>query len=80
MTTYKKWRVTGDPGHGYPPYKYTWSDREEPDKGAAKHAAWAFLAHIQGLPHSWDSGPFLHCQTITESEWVDLTNDLDQEA
>jgi hypothetical protein len=73
--TYKKWRITGDPGPGYPPYTYTWSSRENPDESAAEHSARAFLARIQGLARSWERGQFLHCQTITESAWVDLTDD-----
>lgn len=65
-TTYEEWRVTGQPGRGYPPYEFTWSTLRNPHLGEAEGAARAFMA--QEL--DWDDGPHLHRRTVTITEWT----------
>jgi hypothetical protein len=66
--TFTEWRVTGDPGHGYPRYGFTWS----PDRGDGDPEASArgFLALITDQHHAeWVDGPHLHSRQVTRTEW-----------
>lgn len=60
--TVEEWRVTGDPGHGYPPYRFTFrSDRyETPEEAARKFCE---------LGQDWADGPHLAHRTITYTAW-----------
>jgi hypothetical protein len=64
--TYEEWRVTGEPGPGYPSYAYTWSRRRQPDLVDPEGAARRFVAKMQP---TWDDGPHLHRRTVTIREW-----------
>lgn len=58
-----EWRVTGDPGHGYPPYDFVWSERHghtDPEDGARRFAA----AMVD-----WVDGPYLSRRTVREWPW-----------
>ena len=54
-----EWRVTGDPGPGYPPYVYVWTD-EKPAR--------TFADEMRG----WVDGPHLHHRTVTYGPWEAL--------
>jgi hypothetical protein len=66
--TYEEWRVTGDPGNGYPPYDFVWSRRVNPQLGEPEAAARAFMAH----PWNWDGGPTLSRRTVVVGPWTDV--------
>ena len=68
-TTYEEWRVTGEPGHGFPTYDFTYSLRSNPRGKDPEAAARAFMAHLNGVVDSWDDGPHLSHRTVTEGDW-----------
>jgi hypothetical protein len=73
MTTYEEWRVTGEPGNGYPAYDFTWSRRQTPDQDPEK-AARSFIELIaDGI--GWQDGPHLSRRTVTETEWEPVRED-----
>jgi hypothetical protein len=57
-----EWLVTGDPGNGYPPYRYTWRSDEYAEPEAAARA----YIDIVG---EWAAGPHLAHRTVTYSGW-----------
>jgi hypothetical protein len=61
----EEWRVTGDPGHGYPPYQFIWSTATSADP---ETPARAFVEMVRDR-HDWVDGPNLHYRTVTYSEW-----------
>ena len=71
-TTYEEWRVTGDPGHGFPPYSFVWSLRDNPHLGDPEAAARSLMANL-AVPRvnwiPWDDGPHLSHRTVTEGDW-----------
>lgn len=69
MTTYEEWRVTGDPGPGFPPYAFTWSPVNSPNGPEA--AARGFLALLDTVHDAWRDGPHLHKRTVTVTDWED---------
>lgn len=70
MTTYEEWRVTGEPGEGYPPYEFTFSPvRGESDPEAK---ARGFVALIGSVGEVWAVGPHLHRRTVTVTEWAEV--------
>jgi hypothetical protein len=60
--TVEEWRITGDPGHGYPPYRFTFrSDQyQDPEASARKFCE---------LGGDWANGPHLSHRTVTYSAW-----------
>jgi hypothetical protein len=60
--TVDEWLLTGDPGHGYPPYRFTFnSDRyEDPERAARKFCE---------LAKDWTDGPHLKRRTVTYTAW-----------
>lgn len=64
--TIEEWRVTGDPGQGYPPYRFTFRTGEylEPELAARK---WIDFAK------DWTDGPHLSHRTVTYSAWEQAT-------
>lgn len=66
-TTYEEWRVTGDPGEGYPPYQFTWSpvNGHDDPEGSAR----GFLALLDSVHDLWRDGPHLHHRTVTATAW-----------
>lgn len=72
MTTYEEWRVTGEPGYGFPSYEFVWSDGRNSHLGDPEQAARQFVALIQQPDHTkWDEGPYLSRRTVTVSDWED---------
>lgn len=65
---YEEWRVTGDPGHGYPPYEFTWSTWTDPDRDPGQ-AARAFISEVADHKGGWVDGPHLSRRTVTVTEW-----------
>jgi hypothetical protein len=69
VTTYSEWRITGDPGEGYPPYTFTFSPQRGDDdpEGSARR----FMDLTTDVHHKpWRDGPHLHHRTVTVSEWI----------
>lgn len=64
MSAYEEWRVTGDPGEGYPPYAFTFS----PGRGDAdpEAAARKFVKLMHAGHGRWLDGPHLHKHTVTD--------------
>lgn len=72
MTTYEEWRVTGDPGEGFPPYTFTWSPYGYPATGDAEGEARGFVRMIrEAWDTPWTDGPHLHKRTVTDWTEVD---------
>lgn len=68
--TFEEWRVTGTPGHGYPPYDFTWSPMRNPHLGDnPEQAARGFVAAIESAGGAWDDGPHLSRRTVTVTDW-----------
>ena len=66
MTTYEEWRVTGNPGEGFPPYTFTFSPirgDQDPEKSAR-----GFVALVRDVS-DWADGPHLHWRTVTVTDW-----------
>ena len=59
----EEWRVSGDPGPGYPPYSFVWPRPGQNEGGEERARAFYNLVtdnwHIR-----WDDGPYLHHRTI----------------
>ena len=66
---FDEWAVIGEPGSGYPPYRFVWSRESGPVGGRddPEQAAKTFAARV--LAHRWQTGPELMRRTITRSEW-----------
>lgn len=64
-----EWRVTGEPGPGYPSYSYVWrsSDERWPSPEEAEAAARKFAEVFS----PWVEGPFIHHRTVTYTDWED---------
>lgn len=71
MTTHEEWRVTGDPGGGWPPYGFTWSAARGPNLGNPEAEARGFVALVASLG-GWPDGPHLHRRTVTVTEWEEV--------
>lgn len=69
-TTYEEWRVTGDPGEGFPPYEFVWSPLRNPDH-ATEGEARGFVRLIESVG-GWPDGPHLHKRTVTVTEWQEV--------
>lgn len=74
--TFEQWMVTGEPGHGYPSYRFVWGlpTGKAPgrdDGRTAEDEARAFVAAIRSaeLRGMWEDGPYLHHRTVTVGEW-----------
>ncbi|MBM0235944.1 hypothetical protein JNW88_00380 [Micromonospora sp. ATA32] len=72
--TFEEWRVTGDPGGGYPPYEFTWSPMRNPHLGDPERGARGFLAAIESVGGRWADGPHLSRRTVTVTDWEEVTN------
>ena len=68
MTTYEEWRVTGDPGEGFPPYSFTWSTR---GYGEPEVEARSFARTIR-VYDNWRDGPHVHKRTVTVTDWEQI--------
>lgn len=69
---FEEWRVTGDPGHGFPYYGFTWSPDRNPQLGDPETAARTFVAGIAKLPTRWVDGPHLSMRQVKRSKWRDV--------
>lgn len=69
MTTYEEWRVTGDPGGGFPLYEFTWSPMRNSHLGDPEAGARGFVALIESVG-GWPEGPYLSHRTVTVTEWA----------
>lgn len=67
--TYTEWRVTGDPGEGYPPYDYVWSPERFGGADQEKVARY-FASHSVGW--GWRDVPRLWRREVTRSEWREV--------
>lgn len=64
--THEQWRVTGEPGAGFPSYSFTWPRPGVPEN--AERRARQFVATV--LAHGdWADGPHLSRRTVYESAW-----------
>lgn len=68
MTSYEEWRVTGDPGEGFPPYTFTWSSVGPSAWEFPENEARNFVRLIQDHG-GWPDGPHLLRRTVTVAEW-----------
>lgn len=68
--TFEEWRVTGEPGHGYPTYDFVWSPIINPQLGDPREAALTFIEKIR-LRDDWADGPRLSHRTVTITNWHD---------
>jgi len=64
--TREQWRVTGEPGGGFPPYSFTWPRPGVPED--AEQAARHFIAPILARG-DWADGPHLSRRTVYEGAW-----------
>jgi hypothetical protein len=74
--TFDEWRVTGDPGDGFPPYNFTWSPLRN-DLGDPETEARAFVALIHSHGR-WPDGPHLHRRTMTVTDWEPVGVEVDR--
>jgi hypothetical protein len=72
MTTYEEWRVTGDPGEGFPPYAFTWSPFRNPHLGDDPEASARGFVRLVRSHESWTDGPHLHKRTVTVTDWTEV--------
>lgn len=72
--TYTEWRVTGDPGPGYPPYDFTWSRWRNPHLGDPEQGARSFVALIEQHPASMRDVRLM-CRTVTVEPWQEVPRD-----
>jgi hypothetical protein len=72
--TFEEWRITGDPGEGYPGYHFVWSRRLQPHKDAdPEQSAREFVRRVrQAWEMPWASGPHLSRRTVVIGEWEDV--------
>jgi hypothetical protein len=68
--SYEEWRVTGQPGGGYPPYEFVWSRRLRPAAEDDPEAAARRFIEVVG-PESWAGGPYLSRRTVVISDWTE---------
>lgn len=68
MTSYEEWRVTGDPGGGFPPESFTWSPVGPPAWEFPESEARNFMRLIESVG-GWPDGPHLHRRTVTVTDW-----------
>lgn len=72
--TFDEWRVTGNPGHGYPLYDFTWSPDRNPHLGDPEAGARGFVELITAHhADPWDAGPHLHHRRVTRTPWKKVT-------
>ena len=72
-----EWRVTGEPGQGYPSYSFTWRSGDDrwPTPEQAEAAARAFVAQFPKMWNEmpslepWVEGPDLSHRTVTYTDW-----------
>lgn len=67
MSSYEEWRVTGEPGQGFGPYKFTWSPKrgdEHPEDKARN-----FVRVIERSDDPWTDGPHLQHRTVVVTSW-----------
>lgn len=75
VTTREEWRVTGSPGQGFPLYDFTFGNPTRlamGEDGDPEAAARAFMAPILQRG-TWVDGPHLSMRSITETDWVEIT-------
>lgn len=64
-----EWRVTGQPGEGYPEYDFTWSPLlGNTHGGSAETLARQFMT--MNSIRQWEDGPHLWSRKIVFSGWV----------
>jgi hypothetical protein len=69
VRTYEEWRVTGDPGEGFPPYTFTFSPIRGDDDPEAAARKFVKLVFSHGR---WPDGPHLHKRTVTVTDWTEV--------
>lgn len=72
LETWVEWRVTGDPGHGFPAYEFVWSRYAGPveHRQNPEAAARAFVGLMHSEDHTpWVDGPHLSRRTVTRTQW-----------
>lgn len=67
-TTFEEWRVTGEPGRGYPPYRFTWTADADSYGSQCPDPESAARSFVEAV-RDWDNGPHLHRRTVTRTEW-----------
>lgn len=69
LEEFEEWRVTGDPGDGYPKYDFTWSPDRNPHLGDPESAARTFAAAVRMHVTPWKAGPDLSMRWVKRSKW-----------
>lgn len=64
----QEWRITGDPGQGYPYYVFVFRSDDPRWEGEAEQKARA--QHAVMAEGNWDDGPHLQHRTVTYTPWV----------
>jgi hypothetical protein len=68
----EEWRVTGEPGQGYPPYSFTFGSPTRLAMGEDEDPEASARASIAGI--AWDDGPHLWKRTIIETPWEEVAH------
>lgn len=66
--TVEEWRVTGDPGGGFPPYEFVWSPQRNPQLGDSGHEARGFV-DLVAAHGGWPDGPHLSRRIVATTPW-----------
>jgi hypothetical protein len=71
MATYEEWRVTGNPGPGFPPYAFVWTNQPDARGRVTPRPDWEALDFVQLMRENdnWADGPHLHRRTVAVTDW-----------
>lgn len=69
----EEWICTGEPGDGYPPYRFVWPAPGQSAEDGRRGAA-AFVA--QASRHGWVAGPVLHHRLVITTTAEDITTQV----
>lgn len=69
----EEWICTGEPGDGYPTYRFVWPTPGQSAEDGKRGAA-AFVA--QTSRHGWDAGPVLHQRLVITTAAEDITEEV----
>lgn len=68
---FTEWRVTGEPGPGYPSYTFVYSPDRNPRLGDPETAA----REAMNVPIPWTAGPHLSMRWVVRGPWTPFSED-----
>lgn len=69
---FEEWRVTGDPGEGYPKYDFVYSPDRNPHLGDPEQMARKFMAMLAERTPPWLDGPHLSKRVVRRTQWEEV--------